>query len=457
MSSSDAPATVIAADLTWTGQRFESGVRVRVRDGRIEAVGDLAESPTLSLPGRALMPGFVNAHSHAFQRGLRGLGERFPENAGSFWTWREAMYGLVERATPELVEAVSRAAFEEMLDAGITTVGEFHYLHHAAPAGRDWSLDAAVRRAAAAAGIRLVLIEVAYLHGGTDEPLAGGQRRFDGGSVAEVVGRLDALAADLDPAREHLAASAHSVRAVTPEELAELHAAVRDRGLPLHLHLEEQPAEIEACRARHGVGPIALVCDTIAVDGSVVAVHATHTRPEDFQRWGAAGGGVCLCPLTEANLGDGLADGPAMSAAGIEPSLGTDSNARISMLEEMRWMELGQRLRSGRRGVFRDAGGTVAPRLLRAATERGAAALGIPAGAIRPGMLADLMTIDLNHPAIAGIPAGELDAALIFGAGDEVIEATAVGGRWRPRRDHRAPTDAADAAAASIAPMTGSP
>jgi formimidoylglutamate deiminase len=455
MSDQAAAASVIAAELTWTGHRFESGVRVRVRDGRIEAVGDLPESPTLELPGRALLPGFVNAHSHAFQRGLRGLGERFPEAAGSFWTWREAMYGLVERATPDLVEAISREAFEEMLDAGITTVGEFHYLHHGTPSGRDWSLDAAVRRAAAAAGIRLVLIEVAYLHGGIDQPLAGGQIRFDGGSVAEVVGRLDALAADLDPSREHLAASAHSIRAVTPEELAELHAAVRDRWLPLHLHLEEQPAEIEACRARHGVGPVALVCDTIAVDSSVTAVHATHTSPEDLRRWAAGGGGVCLCPLTEANLGDGLADGPAMMAAGIEPSLGTDSNARISMLEEMRWMELGQRLRSGRRGVFRDADGTVAPRLLRAATERGAAALGIPAGAIRPGMLADLVAIDLTHPAIAGIPAHELDAAIVFGAGDDVVRATAVGGRWRPTREH--PHRAGDAAAARVVPITGSP
>ncbi len=455
MSDHAAEASVIAAELTWTGHRFETGVRVRVRDGRIDAVGDLPDPPTLSLPGRALLPGFVNAHSHAFQRGLRGLGERFPEDAGSFWTWREAMYGLVERATPELVEAVSREAFEEMLDAGITTVGEFHYLHHATPVGRDWSLDAAVRRAAAAAGIRLVLIEVAYLHGGIDQPLAGGQTRFDGGSVAEVVGRLDALAADLDPAREHLAASAHSVRAVTPEELAELHAAVRDRGLPLHLHLEEQPAEIEACRARYGVDPVALVCDTIDVDASVIAVHATHTRPEDFRRWAAGGGGVCLCPLTEANLGDGLADGPAMMAAGIEPCLGTDSNARISMLEEMRWMELGQRLRSGRRGVFRDAEGTVAPRLLRAATQRGAAALGIPAGAIRPGMLADLITVDLTHPSIADVPAAERDAAIVFGAGDEVIRATAVGGRWRPRREHRNRTG--DAAAVRVAPMTGRP
>lgn len=426
--------TVIEADLTWTGDAFAPGVRIRVRDGRIEAVGRLAEATTHRLEGRAVLPGFVNAHSHAFQRGLRGRGEQFPDDAGSFWTWRRAMYELVNRSTPVLVEQLSRSVFEEMLDAGITTVGEFHYLHHASDGERDWTLDAAVRRAAAAAGIRLVLIEVAYLHGGIDERLAGGQRRFDGGSVAEVVGRLDQLAEDLDPAREHLAAAAHSVRAITPEELAELHAAVHDRGLPLHLHLEEQPAEIEACRARYGTGPLALVCDTIPVDRAVTGVHCTHSTPADLERFCGAGGGVCLCPLTEANLGDGLADVSAMMQVNAAISLGTDSNARVSMLEEMRWMELGQRLRRGERGVVRGMDGRIAPCLLRSATEEGARALGIDAGRIVPGAFADLVSVDLEHPVLEGWDAATLDAAIVLGAGDEVVDAVMVGGRWRPRR-----------------------
>ncbi len=431
-------AAVYEADLAWTGDAFEPGVRIRVRDGRIEAVGRLTDPVTHRLAGRALLPGFVNAHSHAFQRGLRGLGETFPDDAGSFWTWREAMYELVAAATPARVEALSRAAFEEMRDAGITAVGEFHYLHHAADDARDWALDDAVRRAAAAAGIRLVLIQTAYLHGGIDAPLAGGQRRFDGGSVEAFAARLEALAGRLDAAREHLAVAAHSIRAITPEELAALHELAVRMDVPLHMHLEEQPAELEACRARYGAGPLAVVLGAIPVDRRFTAVHATHSVPADLERLCGAGGGICLCPLTEANLGDGLADVPAMAAANAVISLGTDSNARISMLEEMRWTELGQRLRTGERGVLRSPDGRIAPCLLRSATEEGARALGLDAGRLRPGVHADLLLVDLEHPALAGTAAEHLDAALTLGAGDDVLVATAVAGRWRARRGREA-------------------
>lgn len=436
-------ATEIRPDLLWTGEAFVPAACIRIdADGRIAAVerteagaGSSSEpSPewSASRPRLAVLPGFVSAHSHAFQRGLRGSGERFPAGAGSFWTWRTAMYDLVGSMTVDLAYELSRRAFEEMLDAGITTVGEFHYLHHAADAG-GWELDDAVVRAADDAGIRCVLLQTAYFTGGIGEPLQGGQRRFDGQSLDAFLRQLDVVAGRLGP-EQHLGVAAHSIRAVAIDDVLRLRAAAVERGLVLHMHLEEQPAEIEACRAAHGDTPLGLVTRTLGDLAGVVAVHATHSTPDDLAAFGAAGGAVCLCPLTEANLGDGLADVTAMRRAGIPISLGSDSNARISMLEEMRWMEYGQRLHLQARGVVRDADGCMAPELVRAATEDGAAALGLDTGRIAPDRPADLVAVDLDHASLAGATADTLAEALVTGASDGAIAGTWVAGRWRPRR-----------------------
>lgn len=421
---------IIEADLTWTGRVFEPGVQVAVgADGRIEAVGRLERAATRRLAGRALLPGFVNAHSHAFQRGLRGLGERFPEGAGSFWTWRDAMYDLVERLDANGMHRLSVQAFREMLAAGITTVGEFHYLHHSAR-GADFALDEVVLDAAAQAGIRMVLLNAYYRTGGIGRPLSGAQRRFDALSPDAFWEQMDRLAARCDPGTQHLGAVAHSVRAATPDEIAALAAEAARRGLPFHLHVEEQRREIEACVAAYGRRPMQLLLDALERAAHMTAVHCTHTTPEDMARWLGAGGRVCVCPLTEGNLGDGLPTlGPTHVADG-RLCLGTDSNARIAMVEEMRHLEYGQRLAGETRGVLRDGEGQVARVLLDAATAGGARALGLDAGRIAPGLWADFATLDLSAPALAGADAATLLDAFVFGGGNETIAETCVGGAW---------------------------
>lgn len=489
----------IAAELTWTGERFEEGVVVEVGDdGRIAAVhgagggaagGGPAEGGAAAdaeaseaghgtavrsaadrdsaaagpaagverLPRRALLPGFVNAHSHAFQRGLRGRGERYPAGAGSFWSWREEMYALVGALDRERLFDLSLAAFREMRAAGITAVGEFHYLHHDDAGAADFAFDEVVLAAAAAAPIRLVLLETYYASGGFGEtggvgrPLEEAQRRFACASPAAYWRQVDRLAERLAvDGTQTVGAVAHSLRAVPLDDLAALHAEARRRGLVFHLHLEEQRREIEECVAATGRRPLELL---LALDpgAETTAVHCTHSDPADLARFTAAGGHVCVCPLTEANLGDGIPPLAALLAAdpgaGDRLCLGTDSNARISMVEEARWLEYGQRLAGERRGVLAADGpqadgregaalngaavqGTLAPRLLAAATVGGARSLGLAAGEIAAGRWADLLLLDLDHPDLAGAGPDTLLAAFLLGAGNAAIAGTAVGGRW---------------------------
>jgi formimidoylglutamate deiminase len=424
-------AAVLEADLTWTGSRFESGIRVAVDSaGRIEAVGALEREPTARLSRRALVPGLVDAHSHAFQRGLRGHGETYAGGMGSFWTWRDAMYGLVESLDRSAFRDLCVGAFGEMRDAGITTVGEFHYLHNA-PGSADGSFDALVVSAAAEVGIRLVLLQTYYETGGIDQPLAPPQHRFAIGSVAEYWDRFDRLGEGLDPTTQSLGVAPHSIRAVRLDDIAALHEEARRRGLPFHVHVEEQRAEIEECVAAYGETPMALLTQTFPTMEGVVAIHCTHTRPEDLEQFAEAGGTTCICPLTEASLADGLPD--LTSIAGFSDSLclGTDSNARISMTEEMRWLEYGQRLRHEKRGIVADEEGGVGRALLSIATRGGALALGVEAGAIATGLRADFAALDLDVPELAGTGPDTLLDAWIFGAGNRAIAATCVGGRWR--------------------------
>ncbi len=422
----------LAPAWTWRDGKPTPGLEVEIApDGRIAAVGP-AQPGARALPGTLLLPGFVDAHSHAFQRALRGWGERFPAHVETFWTWREAMYSLVDAMTEELVYERSLDAFREMAAAGITTVGEFHYLHHDAT-GAGFALDRAVLSAARDAPIRLALLESYYARGGfDDEPLKGGQLRFATLDEGEFLRQLDRLAQALDPARATLGLAPHSLRAVPIDVLARLHALGRQRGMVVHLHLEEQPREVERCRAVHGVTPMELVLARLDVDAGTCAVHCTHTMPELLVRYAARGGMVCCCPTTEGNLGDGIPRLSALREAGLldRLALGTDSNARIDMLEEMRWLEYGQRLAGLERGVLRDSGGRVARVLLDAATRGGATALGVDAGTIEPGRWADFALVDANEPSIAGVPPELLPESLCFGARTSAIANRCVGGAW---------------------------
>jgi formimidoylglutamate deiminase len=425
----------LAPELLFVDGVFERLLGVRVDSaGRIAGIGVVPPGADReAMPGVALLPGFVDVHSHAFQRALRGRGDDFPAGAGSFWTWREAMYALVDSLTEPLLLEIATRAFREMRASGITTIGEFHYLHHVDPPALDFRFDAVILAAARAAGIRLVLLQSYYRAGGPGRSLEGGQRRFDGGSLDRFWRSVDALAALLDPARESLGVAPHSYRAVDRRELAQLHQEAKRRGLRVHLHLEEQRREIDELIAAQGASPSELLLADLDAGAELTAIHCTHTpasRLDELFRRGVTAG---LCPLTEGNLGDGI---PALreAAENRHLALGSDSNLRLSMLENLRWLEYGQRLASERRGLLGERPALTA---LAAATAGGARSLGVEAGRIAPGLWADFVAIDLRHPALVGVPASGLAEGLVFGCGDEVILGTAVGGRFETVREAR--------------------
>lgn len=399
---------------------------IEIADDRIVEVRDAMAPATWNA---LIVPGFIDAHSHAFQRGLRGLGDRYPNGAGSFFTWRSSMYDLVEGLDPQRCKEISRRAFEEMLDAGITTVGEFHYVHHAVD-GRG-ELDDAVVQAARESGIRLVLLHADYVRGDFDgRPLEGGQRRFDTGSIDDYLRSLARIDELISGPLETVAPIVHSTRAVPIERIQEVAAEARRRGAVFHIHLEEVVAEIDACRAAHGCTPMRLLLDHGIVDARTTAIHGTHSTASDLRDYAAAGGAICLCPNTEGNLGDGIPDLAAMRDAGIPLSIGTDLNSRISPTEDLRWIEYVQRVRHQRRGEWVDSDGRVGRPLFELATRNGAASLGLEAGEIERGRLADLAAFDLGHRTLEAVTDEHLLDALVFGTGPEAMCGTCVGGRW---------------------------
>lgn len=418
---------VLEADVTWFRGKLEPSLQVEILDdGTIGRIGPRLVSSPEKLPGEALFPGFVNAHSHAFQRGLRGKAESYREETSTFWSWREEMYRLVETLDPEQMKRLTALAFREMLRAGITAVGEFHYVHHV-DKSLGYELDEAVVEAARETGIRLVLLDVCYLTGDVARPLEGAQKRFQSRSVDEFLESAERVESRLDRARQSIGLVAHSIRAVPIEGVVELHERARSRGLVFHLHVEEQRKEIDACLAHYGKTPLELVLDRLEVGPELTAVHCTHSTTEDLEKLLASGANVCICPLTEANLADGVF--PARLAdRGASIALGTDSNLRIDFLEEMRLLEYSQRLREERRGIFRDAAGSVSARLFRIATEGGARSLGLRAGRIETGYAADFFTVDLRTTALESTPGEETLTALVFGAGASSIRRTMVGG-----------------------------
>jgi formiminoglutamate deiminase len=411
-------------ELAWLGgERAEPGVVVELAGNGIAAVERGVSAPPAGaarLDGLTL-PGLANAHSHAFQRALRGRAQR---GGGSFWTWREEMYAVADRLDPETYLALARATFAEMALAGMTAVGEFHYLHHG-PGGRPYAdpneMGRVLRRAAAEAGIRITLIDACYLHGGIGRPAAGAQLRFrdrDAGAWAE---RVDAFGPD---AEMRLGAAIHSVRAVDPDAAATVAGWALARGAPLHAHVSEQPEEDRACLEAHGRRPLALLAGAGALHAEFTAVHGTHLDPGEVAELGAAGGWCCLCPTTERDLGDGIGPGEALARAGARLCLGSDSHAVIDLLEEARALELDERLARGERGVH------AAPALLRAATEHGHACLGWPdAGRIEPGARADLVNVSLDGVRLAGTDATTALEAVVFAGAAADVRRVVVGGR----------------------------
>ena len=414
--------------MLWDGTRFQRDRRLLLDDdGRIAAVGSISELE--GDPERmhgAMMPGLINGHSHAFQFALRGRAERFGLVQGSFWSWRDAMYDLVDSLDADRCHELSLASFNEMIDHGVTSVGEFHYVRH--DDAQDHRLDDAVVVAAEDAGIRMVKLVTCYQTGDIGRPLEGAQARFDTVSVDEYLRRLDTIQSRLDGPLQTVGMVAHSVRAVSIEDIVRLHRVSVERGLPFHIHVEEVLEEIESCQAAHGCTPMRLLLDRGVVTPNVVAIHCTHSQPEDMRDYVAAGGQVCLCPITEGNLGDGIADIPVMRECGASLAVGTDLNSRTDLLEELRWLEYVQRVARQKRGVIVDADGDTGRELLRIGTEGGARALGLDAGRIEAGALADLVLFDHEHDSLAAAAEDELAAALIFGASGSVISRVIVDG-----------------------------
>ena len=428
---------ILAPDLLWTDGEFRSGLELAVAgDGTIARVSEASASGPDGSPERdrqrleslALLPGMVNAHSHAFQRGLRGKAETFGSGSGTFWSWRDEMYRLAGTIDRSRFEKLTELAFSEMIRSGITTVGEFHYLHHEGE-DFDYGLDEALVLAADRAGIRLKALDVCYLTGDVGQPLDLNQRRFGSASVEAFVDSAHALQSRLSPTGS-LGLVAHSIRAVPPEALEKLHRAAREQSLVLHMHVEEQVREIEKSIAAYGATPMGVLLERLELGSEFTAVHCTHSDPEELERFFATGANVCVCPLTEANLADGTAPAGLSSASAL--CLGSDSNIRIDMNEEMRWLEYAQRLREERRGIFKTESGDVARRLFHIATEGGARALGLHTGRLESGYPADFFTIDLNDPALRETSPEDLLAAFVFGAGPSAIRNVAVAGEWLP-------------------------
>ena len=466
--------TVLQADLTYIDGRLQPGVVVHVdADGRIERitastgqVDSLIRNTSPNLPAlkleatnpgefavpkarrkhrlrnRVLMPGFVNAHSHSFQRLMRGRTERHPPGSteSSFWTWRDAMYRITESITPEEFERVAVFTFMEMLRAGYTHVAEFHYLHHqfgGHPYEDPAELSRRLLRAADFAGIGITLLPVAYQRGGHETPLHHAQKRFAHPNPAGFIELLDGARDEVDPGARrpvNVGIAAHSVRALDEDFLKALSELSEAGGYVTHAHVAEQPREVEECLAEHGRRPLEYLADLGLVTERFTAVHATHLSDSEVTLLGDAGAAACICPTTERNLGDGLPRLRELVGAGAELSIGSDSQVRIDPFAEVRALEDGERLRTGSRSVLTDERGNVSPRLIEVGTQGGRKATGLSMGSIELGQRADLIAVDIDSMFLDGVaegPAGHdaLLSALVLGAHPSQVMDVWVGGR----------------------------
>lgn len=406
-------------------------VRVEIAEGMITAVSPSARPKGATRIAGAAVPGVPNLHCHAFQRGMAGLAERGGPGADDFWTWREVMYRFVAALTPEDVETIAAFAYMEMLEAGFTSVAEFHYLHHAAdgaPYADLGEMAVSVVAAATEAGIGLTLLPSFYAHGGFGgaNPLPH-QLRF--------VNRLDGFFALLGRCRVILRAlpgaglgiAPHSLRAVAPAELAELLAGVTEG--PVHIHAAEQVKEVEGCLAWSGRRPVEWLMERAAVDPRWCLIHATHMTPAETAALARSGAAAGLCPVTEANLGDGIFPARDYLSMGGRFGVGSDANLATDPPAELKQLEYGQRLSRRARNVLApEGGGSVGRRLLEGALAGGAQATARPVGAIAAGQRADIVVLDLEHPDLVGRSGDAWLDAWIFVAGRGAVRSVFAGG-----------------------------
>ncbi|MBD2104842.1 formimidoylglutamate deiminase [Leptolyngbya sp. FACHB-261] len=413
-------------------------VRLEIDDkGLISAVTSNAQTGEGERLAGSVLPGMPNLHSHSFQRAMAGLTERGATGEDSFWTWRQLMYDFVDRLTPEQLEAIAAQLYVELLKAGYTAVGEFHYLHHD-PTGAAYAqrseLASRVIGAAQTTGIGLTLLPVLYSYsgfGGIDP--APKQRRFlnDAESFLSLWDELAKTCAD-DP-QLRLGVAPHSLRAVAPELLQEVLAAIdsRDAKAPIHIHVAEQMQEVNDCIAWSGLRPVEWLLNHMPLSPRWCLVHATHMSPDETARLAASGAVVGLCPTTEANLGDGLFPAVDFLRQGGQIGIGSDSHISVNPIEELRWLEYGQRLLHQRRNLLCSAEiPSVGEFLYRRALAGGTQALQRPIGKLAPGCRADLVVLNSEHPALLGRDQTQLLDGLIFSGDNRCVRDVMVGGRW---------------------------
>lgn len=419
-------------------------VRLTLRDGRIETVTCNSAPGPADVRIGTLLPALSNLHSHAFQRAMAGMTEHRAAGQDSFWTWRDLMYRFTARLTADEVQAIAAQVFLEMQEAGFAAVGEFHYLHHqpgGAPYADPAEMSHRIYAAAAQTGIGLTHLPVLYTFGGVGEqPLSAGQMRF--GTTPDSYARLVEVARDAArdlPADTRVGIAPHSLRATNPAGLAAVLSLAG--GNPIHIHIAEQPREVAEIAAWLGARPVEWLLDHCPVGPDWCAIHATHMTAEETRRLAQTEAVAGLCPITEANLGDGPFDGPGWRAEQGRFGIGSDSNVRISLVEELRMLEYSQRLRDLSRNVMTDAGSTGAA-IYTAAAQGGAQALGRHAGRIAPGLLADLTAIDHEHPSLCALTPANLLDGLVFSAPGTVVTDVWSAGRHMVRGGRHTHRDA---------------
>ena len=434
-------------ELLYHDGRFESGVALVCAEAgkilKVARVDELTDEKRVSLPRRAMLPGMVNAHSHAFQRVLRGRAEfRTANQTDSFWTWRELMYSAATRLMPDDVYDASRMAFLEMALSGVTAVGEFHYLHHA-PEGNTYDdpnlLAKEVIRAAGDVGLRIALLKVAYARSGFQTGPNPRQARFTEATPDVFLKNLSALAGSVSSETAWIGVAPHSVRALPLDYLKEVIAYANQNALKIHMHVAEQPAEVSACIEEHGRTPFALLESEGLLSDRFTAVHAIHVTPKAVRSFAATGALGCACPTTERNLGDGVVPAGEYVDSGVPICLGSDSHIQIDLFEDARELEYHLRLQKLARVVLSVRTSPAAehsPRvddlaalLFECATINGARSVGAPGGMLSSGKPADFFTVDLDDPSIAGAAPENLLAAIVFSSTRAAVREVVVGGK----------------------------
>ncbi|MBK8157383.1 MAG: formimidoylglutamate deiminase [Rhodospirillaceae bacterium] len=379
-----------------------------------------------------VLPGMPNLHSHAFQRAMAGLAEVALNPEDSFWTWRDLMYRLVGRLTPDQVEDIARYLYIDMLKGGYTAVAEFHYLHHGLdgkPYADPAEMSRRLLRAAERAGIGITLLPVLYAHGGFGgKAPTDGQRRFIN-SADQYLKLQEILAKDCDGPGKRLGFCFHSLRAVTLDEIKAVMGSSKD-GRPVHVHIAEQQKEVDDCQAWSGRRPIQWLYDNVPVDNRWCLIHATHAEADEVTAMARSRAVAGLCPTTEGNLGDGLFPAVEFLAEGGIIGIGSDSHVSLSVVEELRWLEYGQRLKHERRNRLYGANKHVAGHLYRAALQGGAQALGQKMGAIAVGHRSDLVVLDGQHPLLAHVGGDDILGRWLFAGLNGMVKDVMVGGEW---------------------------